>query len=90
MGQREGESHNQEMNQMANMLVVNLGKRSRKAIKRLKAGKGSLLDSVQETLALAQGDLGKEAEGKTILPVVLIYKRKDSRKSKFPSFGRVW
>jgi hypothetical protein len=58
-------------------LVINFGKKSRKAIKQLKRGEGALLDEVDKAIRLARADLGTQAANKTIVPVVLIYKRKD-------------
>jgi hypothetical protein len=62
---------------MSKVLVISFGKKSRKAVKRLKKGEGALIDKVDETVRLARADLGPQAASTTIVPVVLIYKRDD-------------
>ena len=65
-------------------IIVSLGKKKRKAIKRLKRGKGGVLDEVMDVVEQVQENLGAEAEGKIILPVVVIYQKKQR------SFRRWW
>jgi len=68
---------------MANRIspvVINHGKQGRKAVKRLKRGEGTLLQEVEEIVELAKTDLGPQATGKTIVPVVMVYKQKTRRK----------
>ncbi len=61
---------------METPIVLDLGKKKRKAIKDLKKGRGKLLEEVQAALAQMKVTLGAEAEGKTILPVIVVYRQK--------------
>lgn len=69
-------------------IIVDLGKQRRRRIKRLKKGRGKLWDEVADVLAEIEDSLGEEAEGKVLVPVVLVYGKKDrkSRRASFPLF----
>jgi hypothetical protein len=60
-------------------IVINLGKQRRKRIKDLKRGRGVLMDEVMQTMAQVTGQLGGDANGKVLVPVVLIYREKPKR-----------
>jgi len=60
-------------------IIVSLGKKKRKAIKQLKRGKGSVMTEVMDVIDQVQETLGAQAEGKILVPVVLIYRRKVRR-----------
>lgn len=60
-------------------IIVNLGKKKRKAIKRLKRGKGAAMDEVMDVIDQVQANLGPQAEGKVLVPVVVIYRQKQRR-----------
>lgn len=60
-------------------IIVNLGKKKRKAIKRLKRGKGAAMDEVMDVIDQVQANLGPQAEGKILVPVVVIYRQKQRR-----------
>ena len=64
-------------------IVLDLGKVKRKQIKRLKQGTGPLLDEVHEAIASVRDELADEAEGKELVPVVLLYERKRKKKKGF-------
>ena len=66
-------------------VIVSLGKKKRKIIKRLKRGKGPAIEQVMDVLEQVQDQLGSQAEGKILVPVVIIYKEKPKR---FRSFFR--
>ena len=57
-------------------VIVNLGKQRRKRIKQLKRSRGKLMDEVMQTVAQVNSQLGADAAGKVILPVVVIYREK--------------
>jgi len=61
-------------------IVVKLGKASKKKISRLKDGKGPLVADVLEAMAHVKADLGKEAEGKELVPVVVVYRQKRKKR----------
>ena len=71
-------------------IIVDLGKQRKRRIKRLKKGRGKLWDEVADVLAEIQDSLGEEAEGKVLVPVVLVYRKKDRKYGKlpFPLFPR--
>jgi hypothetical protein len=60
-------------------IIVSLGKKKRKAIKRLKRGKGRLMTEVLDVIDQVQETLGSQAEGKILVPVVVVYQRKQRR-----------
>ena len=60
-------------------IIVSLGKKKRKAIKQLKRGKGSAMTEVMDVIDQVQETLGAQAEGKILVPVVVIYQRKPRR-----------
>jgi len=61
-------------------IVVKLGKASKKKIGRLKDGEGPLVADVLEAMAQVKAELGKEAEGKELVPVVLVYRQKRKKR----------
>jgi hypothetical protein len=61
-------------------VVVELGKAKAKAIKRLKKGRGRLMNEVFDVLDEVTETLGDELEGKTLVPIVMVYRKKRKRK----------
>ncbi len=61
-------------------IVLDLGKVKRKQVKKLKRGTGPLLDEVHEAISSVHQELTAEAEGKALVPVVLLYERKRKKK----------
>lgn len=57
-------------------VIVDLGSASRKAIKRLKEGRGKLMLEVEQAIEQARARLSDEERNKQMLPVVVIYKKK--------------
>ena len=66
--------------------MVDLGKAKPKAIKELKRGGGKLHQAVVEALGEIEFNLGAEAAGKTVLPVVVVVERKRKRRSSLGLF----
>jgi len=62
-------------------IVIDLGKKKRKQIRALKRGSGKLMDEVAEVLNHVRGDLGPDTELKHLVPVVLVYRQKEKRRS---------
>ena len=60
-------------------VIVSLGKKKTKQIKRFKNGKGSMMNEVMDVVDQVQEQLGDAADGKIIVPVVIIYRKKDRR-----------
>lgn len=61
--------------------VLDLGRTRRKQIKALKRGTGKLMDEVLEAVDEVGRSMGKEAEGKLFVPVVVIYRRRTGRRN---------
>jgi len=73
-------------------IVVDMGKVKRKAIKKLKRGRGKLIDETREVIAEVEAHLGDEAEGKELLPVIILFEKKRKKRRRrpagvFPFFG---
>ena len=60
-------------------VVVSIGKKSKKQIKQLKRGKGRAMGEVLEVVAQVQANLGDQAADKIVVPVVVVYRRKQRR-----------
>lgn len=67
------------MTDAATPIVIDLGTVKRKRIKRLKRGEGPLVEEVEQVVAGVRERLGAEAEGKELVPVVVLYRRKRKR-----------
>ena len=63
-------------------VIVNLGSARRKRIKELKRGTGKLMDRVRNAVDVAAADLSREGDTNKLLPVVVLYRRKDSERKK--------
>ncbi|MDA8018890.1 MAG: hypothetical protein MPN21_15725 [Thermoanaerobaculia bacterium] len=65
-------------------IVVDLGSRKRKRIKQLKRGEGPLVDEVYEAVDAVLEELGEpeESDGRTVVPVVLLYRRKRKKRKR--------
>lgn len=59
----------------ASPLVLELGKLKRKAIKRLRKGRGGIATELQAEVEAAVAAM-PELEGKSVVPVVILYERK--------------
>ena len=60
-------------------VVVDLGKRSRKDIKKLGNGEGKLMLEVELAVEQARSRLSEEDKNKVFVPVVIIYRKKEKR-----------
>jgi hypothetical protein len=61
---------------MTQPIIVDLGRKRSAALQDLKAGEGELWDEVLDVVDEVKEMLGAEAEGKTLLPLILIYEKK--------------
>ena len=61
-------------------VVVDLGRVKKKRVRDLKRGDGPLVDEVDDAVNYVRASLGEEADGKTFVPVVLIYRKKGKKK----------
>ncbi len=75
------------ISQETHPLIIDLGKTSRKKIKRLKRSKGSLFREVQEVVRQVTEQMAGEGSGKEPLPIVILVRKKRKRRSLcFPIF----
>ena len=65
--------------EMAQPIVVDLGKQKSKKVKDLKKGKGELWDEVMDVVDEAKEMLGEDADGKVLIPVIILYEKKPKR-----------
>ena len=61
-------------------IVVKLGKVRRKKVKQLTKGRGPLLDEVADALAQVRDGMGDTARGRTLVPIVFIYRQKAKKR----------
>lgn len=78
-GSEKSVTVNQAEAEVTAPIIVSLGKKKKKAIKSLKRGKGSAMDEVMDVIEQVQANLGEQAAGKIIVPVVVIYRKKERR-----------
>ena len=55
---------------------MSLGKGRSKRIRQLKRGRGKLVDEVSRVMEQVRASFGEHADGKVLVPVVLVYRRK--------------
>ncbi len=66
--------------EVATPVIVDMGKTKAKRIKRLKKGKGPLMDEVVDVLDEVADALGDDLDGTIMVPIVIVYKEKKKRK----------
>lgn len=66
--------------EMTQPVIIDLGKQRSKLIKELKNGEGELWDEVLEVADEVKEMLGAEAEGKVLIPVIMLYQEKPGRR----------
>ena len=66
----------EEMTEMTQPIIVDLGKQRAARLKDLKAGEGELWDEVLEVVDEVKEMLGEEGAGKMMVPIILIYEKK--------------
>ena len=61
-------------------IILDMGKKKRRALKDLRRGRGRLMDEVEQSLDEVRIGLGEEMAGKQIVPIVLVYKKKSKKR----------
>ncbi len=77
--QQDGQTTTHAPAEVTAPIIVSLGQKRRKTIKRLKRGKGPAMAEVMDVVDQVQASLGAQAEGKILVPVVVIYRQKQRR-----------
>ena len=73
------EESNQVPTEMTQPIIIEMGEQKNTKIKELKKGKGKLWDEVLSVVEETRDMLGGEAEGKILVPVIMIYNKKTKR-----------
>lgn len=63
-------------------IVVRLGKQSKKRLQALERNEGKLVGEVKEALERVRESLGEEGEDKVLVPIVIVYKRKEKNRGR--------
>lgn len=66
--------------EMTQPVIIDLGKQRRNALKDLKKGEGKLWDEVLDVVDEVKDMLGEDANGKVLVPVVMLYKERTGRR----------
>jgi len=80
--------------EMTQPVIIDLGEQKSKALKELKAGEGELWDEVFDVVEEVKEMLGKGADGKVLVPVIMLYEKKQTRRADlerilFPLMDRI-
>jgi hypothetical protein len=75
-------------------IILEVGKTKKRNIRDMERGQGKILADLQEAMVEVTATLGADAEGKQLVPVVLVYRRKAKKRRKrrgggggfFPTF----
>lgn len=74
------DDHVQPSTEMTQPVIIDLGKQKRSSLKDLKRGEGKLWTEVFEVLDEVKDMLGADAESKILVPVVMLFEKKISRR----------
>ena len=61
-------------------IILDLGKTKRRNIKDLRQGRGRLVGDIEDAMKEVSSSLGEQANGKQLIPVVLLYRKKSKRR----------
>jgi hypothetical protein len=68
-------------------IIIDLGKQKAKRIKKMLKGRGKLWFEVEDVIAEVNEMLAEELEGKTIIPLIIVYEKKPKQKRLGGMFG---
>jgi hypothetical protein len=66
--------------EMTQPVIIDLGKQRSRTLKDLKQGEGRLWDEILDVVDEVKEMLGADAEGKVLVPIVMLYQEKSSRR----------
>lgn len=65
-----------------NPVVIDMGVTKKKHIKNLKHGSGPAQTDVDRVMATVRASLAAEADGKVLVPIVMVYKKRAKRRGR--------
>ncbi|MBI3153474.1 MAG: hypothetical protein HYZ21_15180 [Chloroflexi bacterium] len=66
--------------EMTQPVIIDLGKQKARVLKELKKGEGKLWAEVVDVVEEVKDMLGAEADGKVLVPIVMLYQEKSTRR----------
>ena len=66
--------------EMTQPVIIDLGRQKSSALRDLKKGEGKLWEEVLEVAEEVKEMLGTEADGKVLIPIIILYKEKSNRR----------
>jgi hypothetical protein len=66
--------------EMTQPVIIDLGKQKASSLRELKKGEGKLWDEVLDVAEEVKEMLGGEAEGKVLVPIIMLYQEKSGRR----------
>lgn len=66
--------------EMTQPVIIDLGRQKSSALRDLKKGEGKLWEEVLEVAEEVKEMLGTEADGKVLIPIIMLYKEKSNRR----------
>lgn len=63
-------------------IILDIGKTRKKNIRDMKRGQGKIMADLQDAMAEVTLSLGEQADGKQLVPVVLLYRKKNRSRRK--------
>jgi hypothetical protein len=66
--------------EMTQPVIIDLGRQKASSLKDLKKGEGKLWEEVLDVAEEVKEMLGTEAEGKVLIPIIMLYKEKSNRR----------
>ena len=66
--------------EMTQPVIIDLGKQRRTTLNDLKKGEGKLWDEVLDVVGEVKEMLGAEADGKVLVPVIMLYQQRSGRR----------
>ena len=73
----------------ANPIFIDLGSKKKSKIKKLKRGEGKARGEIERVIESVRAELATEADGKVLVPIVIIYRQKPKRRRLFDGKG-IW
>ena len=66
--------------EMTQPVIIDLGRQKSSSLRDLKKGEGKLWEEVLEVAEEVKEMLGTEADGKVLIPIIMLYKEKSNRR----------